>query len=137
MELTKIFTGMENGPEAIQDNFKKISDNISDTGWRTDGVTFLNGSTPVADDPSTPFFNQPAYRVITIDKTNIILLHGMLKAGTAGLVIQFPKNVAPNEYYIQSMPSGNWQLNSDGTLLKAGSNAFSNAFFYFQYVKEA
>lgn len=38
--LTKIVTGMEKGPEAINDNFDKI---INDTGWTKSGVTLLNG----------------------------------------------------------------------------------------------
>ena len=38
MALTKIFTGMELGPEAIDANFKEVTDNIKsveikDTGW--------------------------------------------------------------------------------------------------------
>ena len=38
--LTKIVTGMEKGPEAINANFDNI---ITDTGWTKSGVTLLNG----------------------------------------------------------------------------------------------
>lgn len=41
MTLTKIFTGMEKGPEAIDANFKAL--NITDTGWSSAGVVYLNG----------------------------------------------------------------------------------------------
>ena len=41
-DLTKIFTGMELGPEAIDANFKAVE--VIDSGWQTDGFTYINGA---------------------------------------------------------------------------------------------
>lgn len=44
MDLTKIFSGMDKGPEAIQANFEKLNA-ASGTGtdWSTAGLTSING----------------------------------------------------------------------------------------------
>lgn len=42
MALTKIFTGMEKGPEMIDANFKSVE--LADSGWQTAGITFINGA---------------------------------------------------------------------------------------------
>ena len=50
--LTKIVTGMEKGPEAIQGNFDTlngaIGQAVSVTDWTDAGITYLNGMTPVS-----------------------------------------------------------------------------------------
>jgi len=47
--LTKIVTGMEKGPEAIQGNFDTlngaIGQAVSVTDWTNAGITYLNGTT--------------------------------------------------------------------------------------------
>ena len=42
MALTKIFTGMELGPEAIDANFKEYFG--ADTGYQNTGITYANGA---------------------------------------------------------------------------------------------
>jgi len=48
--LTKIVTGMEKGPEAIQGNFDTLNGAIGQavtvTDWTDAGITYLNGATP-------------------------------------------------------------------------------------------
>lgn len=39
--LTRIFTGMESGPERINDNFDKL--NINWTDWSSQGIVMFNG----------------------------------------------------------------------------------------------
>jgi hypothetical protein len=42
MALTKIVTGMEKGPEAIDANFTELA---GTTDWSTSGISYLNGAT--------------------------------------------------------------------------------------------
>lgn len=44
MDLTKIFSGMDKGPEAIQANFDKLNSAVgAGTSWSKAGLTSLNG----------------------------------------------------------------------------------------------
>jgi len=63
MALTKIFTGMELGPEAIDANFKALE--ITDTGWITDGIVYANGFVKDAVDPF-------AYRIVKFGESGLI-----------------------------------------------------------------
>lgn len=61
MALTKIVTGMEKGPEAIDANFAvqqaQLDKVIADTDWLNTGVTYLNGTA------KNPY--EIKYRIIT------------------------------------------------------------------------
>lgn len=72
MELTEIFTGMANGPENINDNFLKMKNSFSDTGWISDGISFYNGAYDWGAKNSSDGTKSCSYRVVTIDKTKIV-----------------------------------------------------------------
>jgi len=82
MTLTKIVTGMEKGPEAINNNFTQLStfadsQTFKDTGWIKTGVTYLNGTKA---DPDFPV----AYRTIGSDAgPKFTLLRGYINNLTA------------------------------------------------------
>ena len=76
--LTKIVTGMEKGPEAIDTNFEALnadalSNKITDTGWTSAGVVCINGFTSNPDDPLQ-------YRIIKFGSSGlqIIQLSGII-----------------------------------------------------------
>lgn len=100
MELTEIFSGMPQGPETIQDNFQKMLDSFSDTGWATDGISFYNGAYDWGVKNSSDGTKSCAYRVVTIDKTKIVCFRavfGINKAITNTSffdAISFPKATA-------------------------------------------
>ena len=72
-ELTQIFTGMEKGPEAINDNFNKVLGSVKDTGLVGTGITFMNGGYDwgIKNGDGTQY---SVYRVLTIGKVDIIFL---------------------------------------------------------------
>lgn len=76
--LTKIVTGMEKGPEAIDANFKAVE--ITDTGWITDGIVYANGFVKDAADPF-------AYRIVKYGNSGLInvYLAGNANKGSAKL----------------------------------------------------
>lgn len=78
MDLTKIFSGMELGPEAIDANFKAVE--ITDTGWITDGIVYANGFVKDAADPF-------AYRIVKFGENGLInvYLAGNANKGSAKL----------------------------------------------------
>ena len=68
MNLTKIFTGMEKGPEAIDDNFQKITTKVP---WTSDGIVYKNGWTKY---PS----NELAYTYGSFGDNNFIAVAGQI-----------------------------------------------------------
>lgn len=123
MALTKIFTGMELGPEAIDANFKAVE--ITDTGWVTDGIVYSNGFVKDAVDPF-------AYRIIKYGTSGLInvYLAGSANKGSTklGLVnhkpvvaATFPRTVANyisgSNYHTKSV-IGRYQLNYAGVTIR-------------------
>lgn len=41
--LSKIYTGMQNGPETIDTNFNNLNQAVSMTDWSTEGIVMFNG----------------------------------------------------------------------------------------------
>lgn len=128
MTLTKIFTGMELGPEAIDENFKAVE--ITDTGWITDGIVYSNGFVKDAADPF-------AYRIITYGESGLInvYLAGSANKGSTqlGLVnhqaviaATFPTVVANyingSNYHTKSV-IGRYQVNWAGVVIRQDFDA--------------
>jgi hypothetical protein len=89
MALTKIFTGMEKGPEAIDANFESV--NTTDSGWSSAGITYLNGFVADSSDPI-------GYRVVKIGGLILFMLTGYISGtGADGDVAKLPTNLA--DYY--------------------------------------
>jgi hypothetical protein len=89
--LTKIFTGMTGGPEAIQGNFEKLNAAgavISE--WTRTGMTNINGATD-----NTGWLLQ--YRTIDIDGQRFLQFSGWINApkfnGSSQEVVQMPSNI--------------------------------------------
>lgn len=83
MDFTEIFSGMPKGPEVIQDNFKKILDSFSDTGWISDGISFYNGAYDWGAKNSDDGTKSCSYRVVTIDKTRIVCFRAVFGVNKA------------------------------------------------------
>lgn len=119
-DLTKIFTGMDKGPEAIMDNFNKL--NINWTDWSNEGIVFQNG-----------FQNyQTFYRYAQIGNAKLIELKvsvtlSSAPAGNSAIAFQVPSSIAPQmdsehaesskyqwlfnvagEFHINIIDSGGW-----------------------------
>lgn len=63
MTLTTIFTGMEQGPEKIDANFKEIGGNLLEiSSWTDAGMTYVNGYTKHTKDMA----NTLKYRTIKL-----------------------------------------------------------------------
>lgn len=75
--LTKIVTGMEKGPEAIDANFKTLDGNSPKilTDWSSDGISYKNGCTESTDTP-----NRIQYRVIQLNDSKFLSIVGWYNA---------------------------------------------------------
>lgn len=100
--LTKIFTGMTGGPEAIQSNFTALNgETLTDTGLINTGVTQVNGVTPATQ-----------YRVWRFGNSTITFftmyyeLSADLPRWTALDIIKYPTaNVFPAGYVMDKLNS--------------------------------
>lgn len=127
MELTEIFTGMENGPEAIQDNFKKINDNISDTGWTNTGITYLNGAK--ANNDGGLFYR----RTSLFGVGYFVELRGVVIAPSSagsGYVVQLPQSIVPAKVIFPPTLS----INTDGRIYVYDYKASGNISIYYSYL---
>jgi hypothetical protein len=127
MELTKIFTGMENGPEAIQDNFNTIRNNISDTGWTNTGMTYLNGAK--ANKDGGIFYR----RVSLFGVGYFVELRGVAVAPSSagsGYVVQLPQSIVPARVIF---PTGK-AINPDGRIYAWDYEASGNISIYYSYL---
>jgi hypothetical protein len=127
MDFTEIFSGMPQGPEAIQDNFKKISDNISDTGWTNSGITYLNGAK--ANKDGGLFYRKASLFGVGY----LVELRGVViapsSAGSA-YVIQLPQNITPAKVIF---PTGK-SINPDGRIYVYNYDASGNISIYYSYL---
>ena len=97
MALTKIFTGMENGPEKIDDNFSNLETEINlqeikVNEWSSSGITLLNGAQYYSD------ADHVFYRTIQLTgQYQLVQLSGTLSnisLNTKGkAVLSIPKNL--------------------------------------------
>lgn len=128
MDFTEIFSGMPQGPEAIQDNFKKISDNISDTGWTNSGMTYLNGAK--ADSEGGGLFYR---RTSLFGVGYLVELRGVIIAppnGTNAYVVQIPKSIAPARVIFPT----NLSINTDGRIYRWEYDPSKNISIYYSYL---
>lgn len=72
LKLKKIFTGMEKGPEAINDNFNNLLDSFNDTGIVTKGINFNNGAYDWGTKQGLAQYSY--YRVVTIGDVDIVTI---------------------------------------------------------------
>ena len=127
MDFTEIFSGMPQGPEAIQDNFKKISDNISDTGWTNSGITYLNGAKANTD-------GGLFYRKVSLFGVRYFVeLRGVAIAPSSagsGYVVQLPQSIVPAQIIF---PTGK-AINPDGRIYAWDYEASGNISIYYSYL---
>lgn len=123
MTLTKIFSGMEKGPEAIDANFKAVE--ITDSGWQTDGIVYANGFVKDAADPF-------AYRIVKYGNSGLINVYlagnatkGPNKLGLvnhqAVVAATFPSavtNYITGSNYHNKSVIGRYQLNYAGVTIR-------------------
>lgn len=124
--LTKIVTGMEKGPEAIQGNFDTLNGAIGqfvNMGPQTNsGLTWVNGFS----DQDDGFFK---YQTLTINGQKFLMLSGQIrftqtyKAWSSTQMVKFPDGVGINNAHILSGRLGitrnnsnhvQYSVNSDG-----------------------
>lgn len=88
-ELTKIFTGMEKGPEAIQANFNEINGRIPDAGDWID-LPMRNGFGGFARVRSTKY---PSGKT----KVDIYMEVNHLRSNTGKYMCDFPAELVPSK----------------------------------------
>lgn len=92
--LTKIVTGMEKGPEAIDANFEALNkDSIVKTPWSNTGVTMLNGFAPANSEGMI-------WNTVKFGETTLLTIKGSinypaLTKGQALPCLQIPTSVFP------------------------------------------
>lgn len=116
-ELTQIFTGMEKGPEAINDNFNKVLGSVKDTGLVGAGITFMNGAYDWGTKQGKEQYSR--YRVLSTDKVNIVFLSldiGISNDVTKSTVyVKLPAKASlPGNNFFAGYPAQTqWKLNGD------------------------
>ena len=117
MDLTKIFSGMDKGPEAIQANFEKINSAVGDkVSSQSIQVTFING---FSGDISMKTYQLGSSRITTIEgwfNTGNATLTG----GTATEIFKVPANTDIGMVFAwtnsSNMSNGRVHIKTDGTV---------------------
>lgn len=120
MALTKIFTGMEKGPEAIDANFKELDGDITDSGWQTAGITYLNGCAALAG-------SNEQYRVVQTGSFKLVYIDFSISVpalayGTSVSAIQLPNNVPVRQealatpLYAGAQKLASWDISESGVI---------------------
>lgn len=106
MTLTTIFSGMEKGPEAIDANFKAVY--ITDTGWQTDGITYINGASASGDNSRYRVFQRGSFGLTVFN-----------------IGVNFPAMTYGQATNFVSLPAAMMTANIDmdfGNLVRTGGN---------------
>lgn len=117
MDLTKIFSGMDKGPEAIQANFEKINSAVGDkVSSQPIQVTFING---FSGDISMRTYQLGSSRITTIEgwfNTG----NATLKAGAATGIFKVPVDTDIGMVFAwtntSNMLNGRVHVQTDGTV---------------------
>lgn len=111
MTLTKIFSAMEKGPEAIQANFDALNSQATiKHDWDETGITYLNGFSRNGDVPLK-------YAIVDLGpSTRMICLTGWVKAGrlnwsSSAVGIKIPTSI---------FKSSDYTLSTDGNVFPWG-----------------
>ena len=107
MALTKIFTGMAQGPEKINDNFNALDANFNRlsgvSNWTTSGITLGSGVRWYSDEA----VSVGCFKVIDFGGWQLVMIHGAVtnvtKAGQ--VIINVPKSIAPDLQYRYTIPA--------------------------------
>nr|DAH38777.1 MAG TPA: baseplate protein [Caudoviricetes sp.] len=117
MDLTKIFSGMDKGPEAIQANFEKINSAVGDkVSSQSIQVTFING---FSGDISMRIYQLGSNRITTIEgwfNTG----NATLKGGTTTGIFKVPAGTDIGMVFAwtnsSNMLNGRVHVKADGTV---------------------
>lgn len=118
MTLTKIFSGMEKGPEAIDANFKALD--ITDTGWQAAGITYLNGCAALVG-------NNERYRVVQTGSFKLVYIDFAISIpalgyGAAVSAIQLPTSVPKRQIALSTLTTAgtqklaSWDISESGVI---------------------
>lgn len=127
MALTQIFTGMEQGPEKINDNFNILNGEriITMDAQPYTGFVLSNGATWYGEKGSLVTAELPnGYRIVTIE---CVLKLASYTAAKSKPIVTLPTKYAPaHELPIEMPCSGSlitkWVLRSNGTIQIEGAN---------------
>lgn len=127
MALTKIFTGMEQGPEKINDNFNTLNgERISTMDAQPyTGFVLSNGATWYGEKGSLVTAELPnGYRIVTIE---CVLKIASYTAAKSKPIVTLPTKYAPAHELPIEMPcsgtlSTKWMLRPNGTIQIEGAN---------------
>ena len=128
MTLTKIFTGMERGPEKIDDNFSSIDNTLSKLSFSDSqpysGFVLSNGATWYGTGPgSLTKVELPGdYRLITIEAVLKIADFTATKGKT---ILSIPQQFAPSHSVAVAMPSSGTMM-ARWSVSAAGNFAIEN-----------
>lgn len=108
MALTKIFTGMAQGPEKINDNFNELDANFNrlsgDSNWKTSGITLGSGVRWYSDEA----VSVGCFKVIDFGGGwQLVMIHGAVTGVTTSgtVIINLPKSIAPDMQYRYTSPA--------------------------------
>ncbi len=108
-DLTKIFSGMESGPEAIQSNFEKMNQTVENMGGQLSGLHWseLNDAGIVSsnDWQALGVNRGSGYRTANLGGLKLVWLtllvehtNGNFKGSQCGYIITLPENIHPAVY---------------------------------------
>lgn len=117
MDLTKIFSGMDKGPEAIQANFEKINSAVGDkVSSQPIPVTFING---FGGDVEVVHYTFDSH-ILTIVQGWISTGNATLSAGVKKEIFKVPAGTDLGSCYVWttngSMRGGRVTVANDGTV---------------------
>lgn len=126
--LSKIYTGMPNGPEMIDNNFNKLNQAVKATSWSSEGIVMLGG-----------WHGDVKYRLVQLNGAKLVCLtyniFGDLNGETR--IFQLPDSVAPSSW-IELKGNDAWEVMKEnglwgygqGNNVNARNHQFTNTYLY-------
>lgn len=107
-DLTRIFSGMESGPEAIQSNFEKMNQTVENMGGQLSGLNWSDLTTAglVANNDweILPTNRNSGYQTTQLGNKKLVWLHPILSRRSdftgshTGFFFNLPENIEPDTF---------------------------------------
>ncbi|WP_323075150.1 hypothetical protein [Limosilactobacillus reuteri] len=115
--LSKIYTGMLNGPEIINANFNNLNQAVHMTDWSTEGIVMLNG-----------WHGTVKYRFVQLNDIKLVCLTYNIFGDFNGetRIFQLPVSAAPSSW-IELKGNTAWEILKEDGLWGYGQGSNVNA----------
>lgn len=116
-DLQRIFSGMENGPEMIDNNFNKLNQAVKMTDWSSEGIVMLGG-----------WHGDVKYRFVHLNDTELVCLTYNIFGDFNGetRIFQLPISAAPSSW-IELKGNTAWEILKEDGLWGYGQGSNVNA----------